>query len=192
MHSLILVMQVFLLYADFSGHISMSGGCSILYPYFMSRVNVMNIVPLLYFQGKGDVLTYWLVSDDKQRRLTRIESYYSEHQSPTHSGNNNITCDTDSTCSCQNPARVDPPSYDQAISQQHHTEVDIPTDSVPTGVISECSSENVSNIDSREYATCSQLLDSDMRNGKVSTSSKQDGRFDTQIEMAPLLSHPTL
>lgn len=31
---------------------------------------------LNYLQGKGDILTYWLISENKQKRLRRLESLY--------------------------------------------------------------------------------------------------------------------
>ena len=48
------------------------------------------------------MLTYWLTTEDRMKRLSRIESYMSEKQSPTnHSSNNNIDsnpCDSEMKC----------------------------------------------------------------------------------------------
>ena len=69
---------------------------------------------LIYFQGKGDVLTYWLLNEDKMKRLTRLESYMSDKHSPTSYGNNNLDCNNcdsvlkcDTTCEYSFPSSFD-------------------------------------------------------------------------------------
>lgn len=40
-------------------------------------------------QGKGEILTYWLIGENQQKRLTRLESVYSETGQWPHRSNSN-------------------------------------------------------------------------------------------------------
>ena len=65
------------------------------------------------------MLTYWLINEDKMKRLTRIESYMSDKQSPTSPGNNNVGCkEFDNSIKCDTSCDyTDPVNFD---TEQEH------------------------------------------------------------------------
>lgn len=141
----------------------------------------------LQFQGKGEVLTYWLLSEDRMKRLSRLESYLSEKQSPTTPVNNNFDgnkCDNDVKCDNKCEYSV-PSSYSceretkpnisnrPPLKRQDHSE--------KTGMESEVYENKI--LDKHSiHSNCVVPLD------KIPLTDASQRKNENHIEMTPLLS----
>ena len=73
------------------------------------------------------MLTYWLTTEDRMKRLSRIESYMSEKQSPTNHANNNIDCNTcDSEVKCDTHCEYSVPSGFSSDSETKSSQLNRP------------------------------------------------------------------
>ncbi|OWF46455.1 guanylate cyclase 32E-like [Mizuhopecten yessoensis] len=59
---------------------------------------------MVAMKGKGDVLTYWLLGEDKRHRVKRLSTSNSPVKSPSLSGNNNRVYDVQCVCSITDSA----------------------------------------------------------------------------------------
>ena len=134
-------------------------------------------------QGKGEILTYWLIGENKLKRLKRLESV-----SATHGFNvSNV-----SGCDMDDDTIYFRTSVDGETNRAYHSvrgSLDNTNgneeDSVNNAVTDDlCSSENVQNFRETTGILC---------NGKHKTDHNRhrNGDIETRVEMKPLLGHVT-
>ena len=136
------------------------------------------------FQGKGDVLTYWLIREDRMKRLSRIESYMSEKQSPTSPVNNNIDC-----TSCDNEVKCDT-QCEYSVPPGFSSDSEAKTNRPP---LQRQEHSDQMSINSEGYENCTLdkrnvQLNSVVPLEKGAQVDSEQRKYENHIEMTPLLS----
>ncbi|XP_045213178.2 receptor-type guanylate cyclase Gyc76C-like isoform X2 [Mercenaria mercenaria] len=136
---------------------------------------------LVSMKGKGEILTYWLISENKQKRLKRLESVSASQGFAVPTAGDS---DIDETITFRTSLDGETNNAYDSVRESSWNHSGTEEHSDTTGMI------NDPNIEE----TVSSLHESDILcNGrhKSDSSRQRNGDIETRVEMKPLLSHVT-